>query len=158
VSPPNPFEHRTLRIRSPLLEFVRDKVMDESPREVVRILIVEDDYLVASDIESVLVEAGLEVAGIAATAEEAMVLAASHRPTLAVMDVRLGGVRDGIDVALELFARQGIRCVFATAHYDGEVRARAAPACPLGWLQKPFSRTSLIASVRQALRDLAGVQ
>jgi two-component system, response regulator PdtaR len=128
---------------------------DKPTREAVGILVVEDDYLVASDIETTLVEAGLDIVGIATTADEAMELAASQHPTLVVMDIRLAGVRDGVDVALELFTRYGIRCVFATAHYDREVRARAGPARPLGWLQKPYSMTSLVESVRQALHDLA---
>jgi two-component system, response regulator PdtaR len=128
---------------------------DKPPREAVGILVVEDDYLVASDIEAALVEAGLDIAGIATTADEAMELAGSHHPALVVMDIRLAGVRDGVDAALELFTRYGIRCVFATAHYDREVRARAGPARPLGWLQKPYSMTSLVESIRQALHDLA---
>jgi two-component system, response regulator PdtaR len=129
-------------------------VMNRLPCEEMCILVVEDDYLVASDIESALLEAGFEVAGIATSAEEAVKLAASQHPILAVMDIRLAGRRDGVDVALELFAQHGIRCVFATAHYDQHVRARAAPAHPLGWVQKPYSMSVLIMHVRQALRDL----
>jgi two-component system, response regulator PdtaR len=128
---------------------------DKPPREAAGIMVVEDDYLVASDIEAALVEAGFDIAGIATTADEAMELAASQHPALVVMDIRLAGMRDGVDVALDLFTRYGIRCVFATAHHDSEVRARAGPARPLGWLQKPYSMTSLVESVRQALHYLA---
>jgi two-component system, response regulator PdtaR len=118
------------------------------------ILVVEDDYLVASGAESALLEAGFEVADVATSSEEALEVAASQHPVLVVMDIRLAGVRDGVDVALELFKQHGIRCIFATAHHDEDVRARAAPARPLGWVQKPYSMSALIMRVRQALRDL----
>src|ERR1700742_3592149 len=65
-----------------------------------RLLIVEDDYLVAMQVEEALTEAGFEVAGLAASADEALALAAAERPILVVMDVRLSGHRDGIDTAL----------------------------------------------------------
>jgi DNA-binding NarL/FixJ family response regulator len=119
-----------------------------------RILVVEDDFLVAMQMESALTEAGFEVAGIAATGEDAIELALSERPRLAVMDVRLAGQRDGIDTALQLFTEQGIRCIFATAHHDEHARRRAAPAAPLGWLHKPYTMTSLVDLVRGALAAL----
>lgn len=138
------------------LVFARDNAAgaEGRPGEVVRILVVEDDYLVASNIEAALAQAGLETAGIATTAEEAIDLAASQHPLFVVMDIRLAGMRDGVDTAIELFSQYGIRCVFATAHNDRDTRARAEPACPLGWLQKPYTMASLVESVRQALRDL----
>jgi DNA-binding NarL/FixJ family response regulator len=66
------------------------------------------------------------------------------------MDIRLGGQRDGVDAAADLFAELGVRCVFATAHDDQHVRARAAPFEPLGWLTKPYTMASLVNLVREA--------
>ena len=120
-----------------------------------RVLIVEDEYLVASELEAALTAAGLEVVGVAASAEEASVLAADHSPSLAIMDIRLAGKRDGVDSALELFCNHGLRCIFATAHADDEERHRAAPAQPLAWLQKPYSIASLLALIKQ-FRSAAG--
>ena len=117
-------------------------------------MVVEDDFLVAMQMESALTEAGFEVAGVAASGEDAIELAISERPRLVVMDIRLAGDRDGIDTALQLFAELGIRCIFATAHQDEQARKRAAPAAPLGWLQKPYTMTSLVGMVRQALNEL----
>ena len=119
-------------------------------------MIVEDDFLIASEVEGALIEAGYEVVGIAASAEEAIELAAARRPLLAVMDIRLVGPRDGIDVALELFGTHGVRSIFATAHQTPETRQRAHPANPLGWVPKPYSMAALIEAVRQAIRDLRG--
>ena len=140
----------------PQLVFSRDDTAgaDKRPGRPERILVVEDDFLVAMQMESALSEAGFEVAGVASSGEEAIELAVSERPRLAVMDIRLAGARDGIDTALQLFAEQRIRCIFATAHHDEQARRRAAPAIPLGWLHKPYTMVSLIGMVRSALTEL----
>jgi DNA-binding NarL/FixJ family response regulator len=119
------------------------------------ILVVEDDFLVAMQVEAALGDAGFALAGNAASAEEAMQMVEHQRPALVLMDIRLAGRMDGVDGALVLFRKHGIRCVFATAHHDLEVRQRAAPAQPLGWLQKPYSMPAMVAAVRLALEDLA---
>ncbi|MGA8613816.1 MAG: response regulator [Xanthobacteraceae bacterium] len=120
--------------------------------EPARIMIVEDDYLIAS--ESALRDAGFEVVGIATSAEEALQLAGTERPLLVVMDIRLSGRRDGVDAAIDLFSLHGIRSVFATAHHTSETRARAQPANPLAWIAKPCTMHSLVAVVRKAVHDV----
>jgi DNA-binding NarL/FixJ family response regulator len=119
-----------------------------------RILIVEDDYFVATALEQDLADAGFEVVGIAATAEEALHLARLHQPKLAVMDIRLAGKTDGIDAAVELRAQFGIGSIFATAHGDATTRARATKAQPLGWLVKPYSRSVMVQMIRTVLARL----
>ena len=116
-----------------------------------RILVVEDDYFVALELEYLLLAAEFIVVGVAATAEEALDIAAVESPDLAIMDIRLAGVRDGVEAAGELFAKLGIRSIFATAHVDRRTRQRAEPVQPLGWLQKPYSAESLLTTVRAAL-------
>jgi DNA-binding response OmpR family regulator len=122
--------------------------------ETPRILIVEDDVLIASEMEAALSDDGFDIVGMATTGKEALQLAEAQSPALVVMDIRLAGERDGIDTALELFRLHGIRCIFASAHSDDGTRQRAAPAAPLGWLQKPYVMDSLTAMVRAALREL----
>jgi CheY-like chemotaxis protein len=114
----------------------------------VRILVVEDDYFVALELEHRLLEAGYTVVGIARTAEEALALAASEKPKLAIMDIRLTGHRDGVDAAIELSDKLGVPSIFATAHNDEKTRKRAQQAGPLGWLQKPYSSEALIKTLR----------
>jgi two-component system, response regulator PdtaR len=126
----------------------------KAPATSARILIVEDDYLVASETESALIRAGLEVAGIASSGDEALKLAAAERPSLVIMDIRLNGNRDGIDVALDLFATHGIRRIFATAHQTADARKRAEPANPIAWLPKPYTMPALVAVVRSAVAQL----
>jgi len=101
--------------------------------------------------ESALTDAGITVVGVASTAEEAVLLARQNKPVLAVMDIRLAGQRDGIEAAGDLFRELGVRCIFATAHDDQRTRSRAEPFAPLGWLAKPYTMASLIASVQQAI-------
>jgi DNA-binding NarL/FixJ family response regulator len=122
--------------------------------DAARVLVVEDDYLVAAEIESALDTAGFDVVGIANSADEALELAGAERPLLAVMDIRLNVRRDGIDTALELFAAHGIRCIFATAHQTADARGRANPAKPIAWLPKPYTMPTLVAVVRQAVEEL----
>jgi two-component system, response regulator PdtaR len=140
----------------PQLVFVREDSVgsDERTEPPARILVVEDDFLVAAEIEIALSDAGFDVAGVAASAAEAVELAQSQRPALVVMDVRLAGERDGIHAAVEIFRKLGIRCIFATAHYDQHSLERAKPAMPFGWLQKPYSMVSLVNAVHRALKEL----
>jgi DNA-binding NarL/FixJ family response regulator len=118
-----------------------------------RILVVEDDYFVAIDLEGGLREAGLQVLGPVPTAEEALALAKAARPVLVLMDIRLAGSKDGIEAALELYREFGIRCIFASAHIEPPYRQRAAAAAPLGWVQKPYTIGTVVAAVKQALPE-----
>ena len=127
----------------------------EQPVTRARILIVEDDYLVASDVEAALLDAGLDVVGVAETADGALALAMAQKPALVLMDIRLAGARDGIDAAIDIHRMLGTRCLFTSAHSDGPAQSRAEPAQPLGWLQKPYSMDRLVDAVRQALADMA---
>jgi DNA-binding NarL/FixJ family response regulator len=116
--------------------------------------VVEDDFLIGLQTVAALADAGFNVIGTATTAEEAIALAKAHRPSLAVMDIRLASERDGVDAARELFKELGIRCIFATAHDDPHTRRRAEPYAPLGWLAKPYTMASLVTSVVDALSQL----
>lgn len=117
----------------------------------VRILIVEDDYFVATALETNLQEAGFGVVGIAVTAEEAVEMAAAEKPSLAIVDIRLAGKRDGIEAAIELLKRHSVRSIFATAHTDAETTKRAERANPAGWLSKPYANDSLLSLLREVL-------
>ena len=119
-----------------------------------RVLIVEDNYFVAHQCESALVEAGYVVVDIVETAEQAVQAAMDRRPELVLMDVYLPGKRDGVDAAVEIFQRFGIRSIFASALADAAVKARAESAQPLAWLAKPFNDRKLVATVESALDEV----
>ena len=124
---------------------------DERSAAEIRVLIVEDDFLVASEAEAALTEAGFKVAAVVGSAEDAIAAVSKQRPDIAIVDIRLAGKRDGIDAAIALFKDYGVPCIFATAHSDAHARTRAEPAQPLGWLQKPYSMPSLVRLVRDAV-------
>jgi DNA-binding NarL/FixJ family response regulator len=115
-----------------------------------KVLVVEDEFFVALDLETTLQRAGFEVVGVADNAADALRLAEANQPSLVVMDVRIAGERDGIDTAIEIYERFGIRSVFASAHHDPGTVARAARANAAGWLAKPYSSQSLLAAVKAA--------
>lgn len=119
-----------------------------------RILIVEDEYLTALSVRYALERERFEILGVVASAAEALAAVERDQPDLALMDVRLSGQADGIEAALEIYRRFGVRCLFATAHVDMSTRARAAPARPLGWLAKPYSDKQLLRSLEEACSEL----
>lgn len=108
-----------------------------------RVMIVEDEFIIALELEMVLSDLGLEVVASANTVDKAVQLAGEVRPDFITMDVKLPGERDGISGATEIFERFGIRSVFVSAYKDDEMLARAQAAQPLGWVRKPVSPAAL---------------
>jgi DNA-binding NarL/FixJ family response regulator len=119
-----------------------------------RILVVEDQYFVAVDCELTLQTAGYECVGLATTADEAVQLANAEHPDLVVMDIRLANRSDGVQAAIDIFERFGIRSVFASGHPDAVVHRQAERAHPLGWLSKPYTPAALICAVEGALEEV----
>ena len=85
--------------------------MEQRPK----VLIVEDELLIACTMQEVLSLVGFDVIGVAATVSEALRLSDMHKPDLAILDVRLAGRRDGIEGAQLLRDRSGLPVVFVTA-------------------------------------------
>lgn len=109
-----------------------------------RVLIVEDEALVALTLEDVLTEAGYVVCGIADRPADALEIARVLEPDLAIVDVRLADGGDGIVLAELLAAELPIRILFATGN-PAEVRARARAGH--GCLSKPFQAEWLLAAL-----------
>lgn len=132
---------------SPARQVRPNNESDQAPDRTLRVLIVEDQPFVALDCEAALIARGHEVVDIASSAQSAAAMADHYRPDLILMDIRLSGSRTGLEAAIEIYRRMGIRCVFASAHADDFTRRLAEPAHPLGWLQKPFTCDELVAVV-----------
>lgn len=103
-----------------------------------RILVVEDEAIVALDIQRELDLLGYEVVATTGDGEGAIELAAKHRPDLVLMDIRLQGAMDGVEAGRVIRAKFGIPIVFLTAHADPGTLGRAKQAEPFGYLLKPF--------------------
>jgi two-component system, response regulator PdtaR len=116
-----------------------------------RLLVVEDEFFLAVQIEEWLLDNGLDVVDVVHTAEEAVAVAETERPDLVIMDIRLASETDGISAALDILDRTGIRCIFATAFADAATRERGEKARPFGWLRKPFTADALLGAVKTAL-------
>lgn len=119
-----------------------------------RLLVVEDEYLTALNTRYALENEDYEIVDVVGSAHDAIAAVERHRPELVLMDIRLSGSRDGVDAALEIYQRFGLRCVFATAHADAATRMAAAPSRPLGWLIKPYSDRELLQTLERARAEL----
>ena len=115
-----------------------------------KILVVEDERIVAEDIKMCLEDAGYEVCGIAKRGDEAIALAVEHQPDLALLDIVLRGEKDGIDVATAIKSH-GIPFIFLTAYSQQGVVERAKETEPMGYLIKPFEQASLLSAVDIAI-------
>jgi CheY-like chemotaxis protein len=114
-----------------------------------KILIVEDQMLIAMDLQRLIENMGYEVCGMARTRTEALRLAELHRPDLAVMDVRLADGSDGIAAAREMRKRFGIGALLISGQIDA---AQAEEAEAPIFLRKPFEPRQLRRAIADALR------
>lgn len=116
-----------------------------------RILVVDDERIVAQDIIEVLTNMGCEVVGTALSGLEAIEKAGSLRPDLIMMDITLQGQMDGVEAATIIRERHEIACVFLTAYSDKSYLERAKQAQPAGYMVKPFEEGGLRSTVEIAL-------
>ena len=116
-----------------------------------RILVAEDEGIVALDIEKQLRELGYEVAVIVASGEEAIAQTAAQGPDLVLMDIMLEGDMDGVEAAQAIHAEQGVPVVFLTAYSDDQTLQRVKRTGPFGYLLKPFERRELYVTIESAL-------
>ncbi len=117
----------------------------------ISILIVEDEAIVAADLEGKLRRLGYEVADITAEGKEAVDLACRLRPSLVLMDIRLEGSIDGIEAAQAIRSRQDVPVIYLTAHSDAATLARAKLTGPFGYILKPFDERDLATQIELAL-------
>ena len=117
-----------------------------------KILIVEDEALVALGVSGLMEEMGHRVCGVASSVAEAIALSRAHEPDLVLMDVNLQDGGNGIDAAHQLraFERPPV-VLFVTSYVDRETRRRMEEAEPFGIVQKPFQEAHLQRTVEQAL-------
>lgn len=123
--------------------------MDQLQRKI-RVLVVEDEIVVSEDLQQRLVTLGFEVAAAADTAADAIGLAASTRPDVALMDIMLHGRPEGIDAAEHLRGELDIPVIYLTAHSDSATLQRAKLTDPAGYIVKPFDDAQLRVAIELA--------
>lgn len=116
-----------------------------------RILVVEDETIVAKDIQSRLKKFGYTVPTVAASGEEAINKAAETSPDLILMDIRLKGEIDGVEAARQIHDRFDVPVIYLTAYADDRTLARAKETEPSGYLIKPFKERELYTTIEIAL-------
>ena len=130
-----------------------DKGADPASR--LRVLIVEDETIVAMQLEDMLQDLGHVVVGTVASHVAAVAAAETGRPDLVLMDINLGRGGNGIEAALELRQRFDLPSVFLSAYLSSpSVRERAQAAQPLGCLSKPYTERHIEAALRKAAEHL----
>jgi CheY-like chemotaxis protein len=125
--------------------------MKTQPHHVPLILIVEDEAVIAMDLEMRLQKLGYRVAGVTAHGDRALEIAGRLHPDLVLMDVNILGGRDGVTIATEIRERFDIPSIFLTAYSDDETIARATDSNPLGYLIKPIAERELKAAIEISL-------
>jgi len=122
------------------------------------VLVVEDEAIVAMDIENTLTRLGYPVWDSVASGEEAVALLATGKPDLALCDIQLAGAMDGVALSEILHDQFGIPVVFLTAHGDVVTLERAKRVQPFGYIVKPFQEKDLHVAIEMALTRHAAEQ
>jgi PAS domain S-box-containing protein len=116
-----------------------------------KVLIVEDERLVALDLSQMVTRFGFEVCGIASNGDEAIQMVSSLKPDIVLLDIFIEGNSDGIDVASRIRAMNDIPFIYVTASSDAETFERAKLTQPYGYIIKPFEEHSVYAAIETAL-------
>ena len=126
-------------------------VSRRSPHQAKRVLVVEDEALIALDLERRLVRLGYQVVGRADNKVDAVAQFTTQRPDLVLMDIFIRGPADGIETAKAITEIDDVPVIFLTAFADEDTVQRAAAISPYGYLLKPFDERTLSATITVAL-------
>jgi len=117
--------------------------------QTLRIVIIEDEFIIAIDLKEMLEELGYTVCAIADSYEAGMQLAKKERPDLFLIDISINGKKNGIDLATELHKMQ-VPVIFISSHTEGIYIEAAKQTKPYGYLIKPFSKQDLFVTIEMA--------
>jgi DNA-binding NarL/FixJ family response regulator len=113
--------------------------------------VVDDEYLISEGLRLQVEGLGVRVCGIAATADDAIALAQTHRPRVVLMDVRLGGDKDGVDAALAIHETVGSRVIFITGSREPQTLKRIEADHAWAILYKPVAERQFTAALTSAM-------
>lgn len=119
-----------------------------------RLAIVEDEMIIAADMQDILQELGYDVCEITSSYQDALLLAKEQQPDLFLLDINLKSDKNGIDIARSL---QGLKIpfVFVTSHADNSLITAAKETRPFGYLIKPFTKQDLFATIEMAMGHIS---
>lgn len=119
-----------------------------------KILMVEDDMIIAADISMQLSQLGYDIIGISTQAEDALKIVATNRPDIILMDIILSGKMNGIEAALLILERHQIPVIFLTSNTDDATFNQALAAKPFAFIAKPFQAFDLERTLQMTLQRI----
>ena len=122
---------------------------------MVKILIVEDELIIAEDMRNILEKMGYSITDVAMDAEEAIECLSKEKPDLALLDINLGGKKDGVQLAEEINQKFQVPFIFTTSYTDSATIERAKKVNPSNYLVKPFKPEQLYTAVEMAMFNVA---
>ena len=126
--------------------------VDNKALSVNKVMVVEDEYIIALDLKDRLSRLGYIVPTIATSGKEAVKLAKKDKPDLILMDIMLRGEIDGVQAAKSIRERFDVPVLFVSSFSDINSVKRAQKVSPYGYLVKPFTETELKGGIEEAFR------
>lgn len=120
-----------------------------------KIMMVEDDMIIAADISMQLTKLGYEVTGINTQGEDALKMLEGNRPDIILMDIVLSGKMNGIETAQVILEKFQIPVIFLTSNSDDATFQKAIKAKPYAFISKPFQKADLERTIKLALQRIA---
>jgi two-component system, LytTR family, response regulator LytT len=112
-----------------------------------KVLIIEDEGLIAANLEMILEDAGCDVVGWATNAAETLAVLESATADVAIVDIQLRDGDDGVRLASDISERYGIEIIFVTAQTDPRMVDRAKKVNPRAFVPKPYNPATILAAV-----------
>lgn len=123
-----------------------------------KILLIEDEAVVALEIQTRLIQMGYDVSGICNTGEDAIARAMEIKPDVLLTDIMLAGKINGVEAARQIREKHGTMIIYLTAYSDDATLRQAADTEPCGYIVKPYDPRTLRATIELAIRKRASEQ
>jgi CheY-like chemotaxis protein len=118
-----------------------------------KILIVEDEIIIARALRKEIEDLGYEVCPLSSSGEEAFEIAENEKPDLVIMDIHIQGTMDGVEAARQIKDRFGIPAIFATGYSEDEIKEKAEVTESYQYLIKPFGKNNIKSSIELSLQN-----
>lgn len=125
----------------------------ESTSNNFKILVVEDEAIIAMDIQLMLRRLGFNQLEVVDTGEESIRKVATKKPHLVLMDIKLKGELDGVEAAKQIFYEYRVPVIYITAFGDEDTLERVNGSARYGFITKPFEETEFQTTIQSALKD-----
>lgn len=124
----------------------------------IKILIVEDELIIANDLKDILEGNNYEVCRIARSYQEGVDSLETEKPDMALLDIHISGIKDGIELGGEIRSKYAIPFIIISSHTDQATLTRAKEIHPYGFLVKPFEDEDVLVAIEMALNNFSHEQ